>query len=221
MHGAIYQGISQMKLKLFIAIACIFLFTGTGQGSIFPGKETNGNRQTVLQVLPFTHDQSPSAELVSDQAAFILRRLLRAGRFVLPDFSELKLKGIPLVWNSQEQIDGFCAAEAIDWLVVGHIEKISIDTDAECKGSRFLGISGIPIKAVISVYLYDCHRKQEIWKDRHTAKTHIPRMRVFGLYRKPFPKTVKTADAFLHDTMLVFSEQIISTIRSFSLEKGN
>lgn len=210
-----------MKYKSSLVIAVILLVASSALCSALSKTGNTGDRGIKLQVLPFTYDSSPNAELVSDQAAFLLHRLLRAGRFILPEFVTLKDQGIPAIWNTQEQIDDFCLTTAIDWLVVGHVEKIATDTEAEMRGNRFWGMAGVPIKAEITIVLYDCHRKQEVWKDCLTAKIRVPRLKVFGMNKKPFPKTVKTADAFVYDTMLAFSEQIITVIQSFGLEKEN
>jgi hypothetical protein len=210
-----------MRPKVFL-LAIVFLVLSAWIGSA-QGIETGsaGARPQKLQVIPFTYDKSPSAGLVAGQAAYILRRQLRAGRFVLPEIEEHVHEGIPVRWDTRERVYSFFVAQAIDWLVAGHVENIRVDRDAQHLGNRFLGMGGIPIRADITVTLYDCHGGLDAWEQTMVAQTHSPRLKIFGLNRKPFPRTVKSADAFVHDTMLSFSRRILSFIQSFRTETGN
>lgn len=210
-----------MRTMVFLVVIA-FLMMSAWNGSVH-ADETGvaGTQSLKLQVIPFTYDGSPNASLVAGQAAYILRRQLRAGRFILPDIEQHIHEGIPVRWDTRDKVDEFYAAQAIDWLVAGHVEKIHIDRDAHHMGNRFLGMGGIPITADITVKLYDCHGGLDAWEQTIGALMHSPRLIILGLNRKPYPRTVKTADAFVHDTMLSFSQRILSFIRSYRTGKRN
>jgi hypothetical protein len=165
-----------------------------------------------LMIIPFSFDESPNAELVARQSAYILGRKLRAGRFILLDIDDDVHNEQRITWDNRFDMDSFFNERSLNWLVTGHVENITRDPDGHNPGNRFIGIAGIPIQAQITVSLFDCSNAVDVWEQTFRADINVPRLRVFGLNRSPFPSTVKTVDAFVHDAILKASRQIIAAI---------
>ncbi len=195
----------------FISISAIIclLFWSAQLVSAIDIRALSGER---LMVNPFTSDDSPNAEMVAGQAGFVLRRQLRAGRFVLPEIRERTWNEHPVTWENRREIDMFFKQESLDWFVSGHVENISRNPDGQNPGNRFIGISAIPVRADITVKLFDCKNGADIGSQTFQADLSVPRLRLFGLGKSPYPATIKAVDAFVHNAMLKASRQIMSAI---------
>jgi hypothetical protein len=198
-----------LRLLVFlIGLSSIFSITVANE----QGLPSVPKKQTVL-ILPFDYDQSPNAELVADQSAWILKKKLKAGKFDLEDVTRDKKKELSLSWKNRLALSDFFLSKGTDWLVTGRVSNIELAKDGIWRGNRFLGMAGIPIKADITVLLHQCALQKDIHEITLQARAHVPRLRVFGLNKDPFPRTPKTVDAFVHDTIMLLSDEITSMIR--------
>lgn len=188
--------------------------------SPFPAENRHGSENGFsISIVPFNHDESPNAELMARRAEWILAKKLQAGPFQIHPLPTPGSKETAIKWDSVQDGGLFGDATPVDYLVSGSLLKVRLDASTEWKGNRFLGMAGIPIAADLSGYLFDTVRKQEIQIKTSKITASVPRLRIFGFNRNPFPRMPRTIDAFIHDAIYRLSKDVIAEIKANRVEE--
>lgn len=189
--------------------------------SPFPAENRPGPENGFsISIVPFTHDKSPNAELMARRAEWILAKKLQAGPFKINPLPTPGSQETAISRDSVQDGELFGDTTRVDYLVSGSLLKIRLDATTEWRGNRFLGMAGIPIAADLSGYLFDTVRKQEIRMKTSKITASVPRLRVFGFNRNPFPRMPRTIDAFIHDAIYRLSKDIIAEIKANRVEEA-
>ncbi|MBN1879589.1 hypothetical protein JW823_05705 [bacterium] len=168
-------------------------------------------RDTLL-ILPFTFDRSPGADLIAPRAAWILDKKLRAGKFQIEQMPDSSGTDATPGWSTREGLLDYAREKKIGYIISGHVEKVGIDRLSEWKGHRFLGMAEIPVSLELTVQLHSGTDNEIILEKTTHVITYVPRLRVFGMNRNPYPGTPRSIDAFVHDAIYRLSTDLISVI---------
>ncbi|MBN1296955.1 hypothetical protein JXA80_09250 [bacterium] len=206
-------------MRKYVAVLIILGFWvvvgGLGGGPVF-GQTASGqtaDRNPMVLIVPFGSDGDNGAPALAARAAWMIRKKLRIGDIDIPEIGERTSENLPVTWENRMLLGRYFETEMIAWLIDGRVESVCRDEAALREGPRVFGIAREPIRADIRVRIHDCRTRTDLTLDPLVLRHSVPRLRVFGIHRKPFPVTPRAMDAVLHDGILTLTRQIIDVIQ--------
>ncbi len=185
---------------------------------------TDASDSKKVLVIPFV----PNSEIVqsmADEATWILEKKMTLRQITVLDrvqFLNKNEKEFGLreslssenITSIQQQIWN---ANEIEWVIGGGLTYLGMEMDRR-EGALILGVSKVPIRVDLHVFIYNARSNKIIWQSEETSSLSMPVLRIFGFFRDPMPKSPRSMDALLHPPVCKIAAQLIDIIYNRSEE---
>ncbi|GEM_PF-4424526 len=166
----------------------------------------------VVRILPFTYDTSRYLPDMAREAVWLFQKKLEIGRIksILSTGSvptDTPMTPLPTKLNPASLGD----LSGVNLIMAGSLTDLEIDRKAGIRGARVLGVCEIPVVVTIHVGLYDAGTGSLVSMHERTAKQFVPRIKVLGLHRHPYPTTPRSIDGLMHDVIVEITREIVNS----------
>ncbi len=166
----------------------------------------------AIRILPFSYGPSRHLPEIAREAAWLFQRKFEIGRIKSTlsagsDSSDMTSSALPPQLNLSSLGD----LKGVNLLLAGSVTELGVDHKEGIRGARVLGVCEIPVVVTIRVGLYDAGTGNLITLHERTAKQFVPRVKVFGLHRHPYPTTPRSIDGLIHDGIVEITREIVNS----------
>lgn len=103
-------------------------------------------------------------------------------------------------------------------LMNGEVLDLGVDKTKKKTGHSFIGLCNIPVYISLRSKCIDLDSRQQLWSIDTTGTDVVPRVRVFGFYRSPFPESPRSIDSLIHSAVIDLVENFKKTVISEKAE---